>query len=434
MYWGTSRFRAVLSALLRGPGPREIIVRAKGRVTYIPLSAAGQLALIFVIGVFGAWIGHASFSYFELRRVIEGKDQEIARAGEHTQKLLARMSDMRSQFSDVAGTLDRNHRDLVNLLNQNHALKREIGDVEQNLRASETGRAEGQGRRRTLSRRLARIKADMQQVDKRNRNLAGNLDTTRTRLIDAIAARSRMDTQRRSLKNQVEGLDRRLARLRNNQKNLLKRVTATATRDLKRAERVIARAGLNVKKLLRRVNSDAYGRGGPFIPADLGAARGFDDSVAIFDRHAEILRDVRGLLRRLPLAKPLGKYRVSSRFGRRRDPINRKWARHEGVDLSGRLRSPVMATAPGKVVYAGWKGRYGRLVTIDHGLGITTSYGHMLRIHVKRGQKVKFGQMIGQLGNSGRSTGAHLHYEILVDGKPVNPIRFMNAGKDVFKR
>ena len=116
-------------------------MRAKGRVTYIPLSSAGQLALIFVIGVFGAWIGHASFSYFELRRVIEGKDQEIARAGEQTQKLLARMSDMRSQFSDVAGTLDRNHRDLANLLNQNNALMRELGGVEQNLRTSETGRA-----------------------------------------------------------------------------------------------------------------------------------------------------------------------------------------------------------------------------------------------------------------------------------------------------
>ncbi len=72
-------------------------------------------------------------------------------------------------------------------------------------------------------------------------------------------------------------------------------------------------------------------------------------------------------------------------------------------------------------------------MTIDHGLGIRTSYGHLRRIHVKRGQKVKFGQMIGQLGNSGRSTGAHLHYEIIVDGKPVNPARFMKAGKDVFK-
>jgi murein DD-endopeptidase MepM/ murein hydrolase activator NlpD len=343
------------------------------------------------------------------------------------------MSNMRSQFSDVAGTLDRNHRDLVNLLNQNHALKRELGDVEQNLRTSETGRAEGQEQRRTLSRRLARLKTELRQVDKRSRNLTGNLNTTRTRLIDAIAARSRLDTERRSLKNQVEGLDRRLARLTNNQKNLLNRVTATTARDLKRAERVIARVGLSVKKLLRRANSDAYGQGGPFIPADLGASRGFDDSVAIFDRHAGILHDVRGLLRRLPLATPLGKYRVSSRFGRRRDPINRKWARHDGVDLSGRLRSPVMATAPGKVVYAGWKGRYGRLVTIDHGLGIRTSYGHMRRIHVKRGQKVKFGQMIGQLGSSGRSTGAHLHYEIIVDGKPVNPVRFMKAGKDVFK-
>ncbi len=433
MYWGTSRFRAVLNALLRGPGRCEIIVRVRGRVAFIPLSRAGQFALVFAIGAIGAWVGHASFSYFDQRRVIEGKDLEITQAGEHNQKLLAKMSEMRSQFSDVAGTLDRNHRDLVNLLKQNDALKRQLGDVEQNLYTSENKRVEGNRTQTKLSAHLGRIESEKQQVDNRNKRLAGDLSSTRTKLIDSIAERSRVDTARRSLEDQAKGLKRQLAELRKNQQSLFKRVTAKAVRDLKRAERVIAQTGLNVRKLLRRSNGDAYAQGGPFIPATPLASRGYADSVVLFDRHVERLRQVRGLLRRLPLAKPVGKYRVSSRFGRRRDPINKKWARHDGVDLSGKLRTPVLATAPGKIIYAGWKGRYGRLVLIDHGLGIRTRYGHMRQINVKRGQIVKAGDMIGQLGNSGRSTGPHLHYEILVDKKPVNPIKFIKAGKDVYK-
>ncbi len=433
VYLGTSRLRAALGALCRGPGPREIIIRAGGRVSYIPLSRARQFFAILVIGAAGAWIGHASFSYFDLQRIIEGKDRDIVQAGKDNQDLLAKMTEMREQFSDVAGTLDRNHRDLANLLKQNHILRGELSDVGQNLSTSENTLADSRRLRSGLDRQFAGFRAEMKQVEALNRRLVGNLDITKTKLIESIATRSKLDTVRRTLKERVAGLEQRLAQVKSSQDNLLGRVTAKAVKDLKTAERIISRAGLNITRLLRRVDSDAYAQGGPFIAAGRGVSVGFADGVAIFDRHMERLDDVRDVMRRLPLARPLGTYRMASRFGRRRDPINRKWARHDGVDLAGKLRSPVMAPAPGKVIYAGWKGRYGRLITIDHGLGIKTRYGHLRRLHVKRGQTVKIGQMIGQLGNSGRSTGAHLHYEILVDGKPVNPIKFIKAGKDVFK-
>ena len=79
------------------------------------------------------------------------------------------------------------------------------------------------------------------------------------------------------------------------------------------------------------------------------------------------------------------------------------------------------------------EGRLGRTVVIDHGNGIRTRYGHLRRYHVKRGQRVGYRQKIGQLGNSGRSTGPHVHYEILLDGKPVDPMKFLEAGKNVLK-
>ena len=92
-----------------------------------------------------------------------------------------------------------------------------------------------------------------------------------------------------------------------------------------------------------------------------------------------------------------------------------------------------MAPAPGTVVFAGWRGEYGRVVEIDHGNGISTRYAHLRKLLVKKGQEVAHREEFALLGNSGRSTGAHVHYEILVDGKPNDPARFVMAGRNAFK-
>ncbi|MFQ5765541.1 MAG: M23 family metallopeptidase, partial [Rhodospirillales bacterium] len=103
------------------------------------------------------------------------------------------------------------------------------------------------------------------------------------------------------------------------------------------------------------------------------------------------------------------------------------------IDLGGPFKSSVYATAPGVVTYAGWKGKYGKLVEIDHGAGLKTRYGHLHKFFVKKGQKVNFHKKIGLLGSTGRSTGAHLHYEVVFKGRAKNPMKFIRAGKYVFQ-
>ena len=102
---------------------------------------------------------------------------------------------------------------------------------------------------------------------------------------------------------------------------------------------------------------------------------------------------------------------------------------HRGVDLAGTMRSPVFAPAPGVVTKAGRDGANGKMIEIDHGMNIRTRYGHLSRILVKKGQKVEFHDKIALTGSSGRSTGPHLHYEIWVDGRSYDPMRFVNAGR-----
>jgi murein DD-endopeptidase MepM/ murein hydrolase activator NlpD len=131
----------------------------------------------------------------------------------------------------------------------------------------------------------------------------------------------------------------------------------------------------------------------------------------------------------VPSDKPV-KQDVSftSGFGVRSDPFNSGAAMHPGIDLAGSYGTPIYATADGTVRRAGWNsGGYGNLVEIDHGRGITTRYGHMSAIMVSPGQHVTRGQQVGRMGSTGRSTGNHLHYEVRIDGRAVNPIPFMKS-------
>ena len=105
---------------------------------------------------------------------------------------------------------------------------------------------------------------------------------------------------------------------------------------------------------------------------------------------------------------------------------------HAGVDFAGARGTPIYATADGVVTHAGWQSGYGRLVKIQHQFGIETRYAHQSKIRVKVGQRVSRGQRIGDMGNTGRSTGTHLHYEVRVGGKAVNPMIYIKAANDVF--
>ncbi len=115
---------------------------------------------------------------------------------------------------------------------------------------------------------------------------------------------------------------------------------------------------------------------------------------------------------------------LNDRFGIRRDPFGDGYEFHTGVDVEARYGEPVRATADGTVVFAAYRSGYGRLVILDHGNGITTFYGHLSRITVRPGQSVKRGHIVGRAGSTGRSTGPHVHYEVRVNDRPVNPLRF----------
>ena len=196
-------------------------------------------------------------------------------------------------------------------------------------------------------------------------------------------------------------------------------------------------AGMSPDDLLSQVRKGYSGQGGPLSPLTLSTKGPAPSAEEIRANTILTGLDKMNLYRlaafKAPFALPVdGGYRFTSGFGYRRDPKGAGNRMHEGTDLAGAYGTPVNATADGVVVYANWDSGYGRLIKIQHDFGIETRYAHLSQIRVDVGQRVSRGDRIGDMGNSGRSTGTHLHYEIRFGGKAVNPMTFIKAARDVF--
>jgi len=190
-------------------------------------------------------------------------------------------------------------------------------------------------------------------------------------------------------------------------------------------------AGMNTDDMINTVRRGYAGLGGPGLPLSFptGGEEPTEDAIRatkILNR-LDRLNLYRIAAEKAPFAMPLkGSYRFTSGFGMR-------WGRmHSGSDFAGPHGSPIYATAEGVVTKAGWQSAYGRLIKIQHAFGIETRYAHLSRIRVKEGERVSRGQRIGDMGNTGRSTGTHLHYEVRVNGRAINPMIYIKAARNVF--
>ena len=201
--------------------------------------------------------------------------------------------------------------------------------------------------------------------------------------------------------------------------------------------------GLSADRLLTALDGPTAGTGGPEVdikfPSPISEATAAvldEDNGDDFGSVVQAVSRLDGLresLRSMPLGKPVTDYYISSPFGKRRDPFSGRWAYHSGVDMAGYWKEPVHATVAGVVTFVGRHGPYGNMVEIDHGNGFKTRYGHLYATKVQKGEHVARGQLVGLMGNTGRSTGTHLHYEIWFKDKLQNPLKFFRAASYVIQ-
>ncbi len=369
----------------------------------------------------------------------------------------------RSEIADARARLNRRlsgaQADLRAARDSNLQLQGVIGELRGKLAAAETQVADLSELRELMKADIRRLRGEVDSAMTREAKQQRRLAALKAELRQAVARGDGLRDERDRMAAQLVASFTEMGQLRAAHQALLERLDERTARSISALETALSMTGVDFEPLiaevetslrqarLESVGEEASALGGPYLPAGFSGAALPSGLAGPPDPHADRLAATYSLLdQRLdrwdaiktlfeaaPVAAPMRQYRLTSGFGLRDDPLNKKKSRHEGLDLVGGWREPILATAPGKVTLAGWNGAYGRMVEIDHGHGFKTRFAHMRRVDVEVGDMVSFGEQLGQMGNSGRSTGAHLHYEILFNGKPYDPAKFLKAGRHVFK-
>jgi murein DD-endopeptidase MepM/ murein hydrolase activator NlpD len=204
--------------------------------------------------------------------------------------------------------------------------------------------------------------------------------------------------------------------------------------------RMLKSTGLDPELIIPSVERALEASGGPFMPYPADPKVAAEEAEEADRKFNLLVSDVEGgrlieaAIGQIPFAQPVvddGRY--TSKFGGRRDPINGQWAMHSGLDYAAPEGTAILATADGVVVEAGSNSGYGEMVQIRHEFGVETVYAHLNQIRVEVGERVQRGARIGDMGSTGRSTGSHLHYEVRLNGAALNPMKFIEAGRDVYQ-
>ena len=286
--------------------------------------------------------------------------------------------------------------------------------------------------------------AELQAVTGNVSTAAGNAEETETTLdylnaaLDStISQRDAMQLETLEMQDQVKDLKHQARLTDERNQRIFGRLEEAVTVSISPLEKMFENIGMSTDKLLEDVKSGYSGTGGPLTPLSVSTKGQPEDQTSLQANRLLAEMDKINLLRiaseRTPLVLPVRtSYRLTSGYGWRRHPISGKGRMHEGTDFASSSGTPIYATADGVVVFAGWANGYGKVVKIQHALGFETRFGHLSKIKVQKGQRVSRGDRIGDMGSTGRSTGPHLHYEIRVGGKAVNPMTYIKAARNVF--
>ncbi len=410
------------------PPPRQMLVREG--VRYVPHSPRRQLGFA-AAGFFGlAALLVIVFAYLMQSSRVDELSVALAESQASNQFLLQSMKVREGNPDSLAQDLENDIAAVTKLSEQTRAFQDDVAAAQSRSRnASADDRAKLAAMQDAASRQVQELDTALRTMQGRGSRLKSSLA--------GIEAGSQIQPAS-SAKGQtvitIDDLDRRMASLQSSQKELMARLADSASVNIGRAERAIRVSGIDLDKLLGDMTNRKGARGGPFVPlapeaytaASVPGDAGNADAGKI-DR----LETLQRILKAMPLATPMKNYEIVSGYGVRSDPFTGRPAMHYGLDFIGSSGSAIRATAPGEVVYTGWKAAYGKTVEIDHGMGFRTRYAHLNKIAVRRGQEIKTGDIVGEMGSTGRSTGAHLHYEVLYNDEARDPMRFIRAGAHI---
>lgn len=359
---------------------REFIMRSEGHVRYLRISSRLQMtAAGIVAGLLFAWV--STIAGVAIASMLERREAAF---------LLHREAKVTSAESRIA------------------AYRKDVDAVAEDL-----------GRRQAFIEEMVRTHVGDLPTDAKAGETVSDSSAEASKTVDKVSARMPEAAP--------------LAQVEARQLAFAERLTRLADRRSAAAAAALRKLGLNPDRVLALLE-DRNAMGGPLIALRSEAGATVDPRFRRLGLSLARMEALQRGLQGVPQVVPAAGTHITSGFGYRADPFAGSPAFHAGLDFKGPTGAPIYAAARGKVAFVGRHAGYGKLVEVDHGNGLRTRYAHMSEFRTRIGEAVSAGQVIGAVGSTGRSTGPHLHFEVRLHGRPVNPRPFLEVAPDVVEK
>jgi len=423
---------------------RRVFLKSDNDTRFIRLRPGTQLVAFAGCSALVAWAIVAT-AVILMDSIGSGNFREQAKRDQNTYQ---------ARLNDLSGQRDTRATEALAAQERFNAALKQISAMQSELLQSETRRRELETGIEVIQTTLRNTMKDRETARTQLADLQGSLDNGGSGLVQTASNSAPMDFLAEALSRtakerdqvildaqdallQADEMQQKIALMQDQNDTIFRQLEEAMTVSVAPLDKMFRNAGMPTDRILATVRRGYSGQGGPLAPLSF-TTRGEEPTTDTL-RANRLLNQMDRLnlyriaAQKAPFASPLkSAFRFTSQFGYRRDPKTGGRRMHSGVDFAAGLGTPLYSTADGVVTHAGWSSGYGRLVKIQHEFGIETRYAHLSRFGVKVGQRVSRGQRIGDMGASGRVTGVHLHYEVRVGGKAVNPMIYIKAANDVF--
>ena len=421
---------------------RRVFLRSDTDTRFIRLRPASQLIAFTGASAVVAWAIIAT-AILLMDSIGAGNFREQAKRDQRTYEArlnaLSSERDLRAQeahaaqerFNSALEQISIMQSELLALETRRREMETGIGVIQSTLRRTMKDRDKARTEAEALTTAIAENNGGNGTVATVEGSGSSTLDFLSAALAQTAQERDQITENAQDALLHAEEMAQRIAVMQDQNDAIFRQLEDAMTISVEPLDKMFRAAGMNTDSLLSSVRQGYSGQGGPMTPISF-STRGGDPSPDA-ERANSLLNQMDRLnlyriaAQKAPFAVPVkSAFRYTSGFGMR-------WgSMHNGSDFAAPHGTPIYSTADGVITHAGWQSGYGRLVKIKHAFGIETRYAHMSKIHVEKGQRVSRGQRIGDIGSTGRSTGTHLHYEVRVNGKAVNPMIYIKAARDVF--
>jgi murein DD-endopeptidase MepM/ murein hydrolase activator NlpD len=424
---------------------RRVFLKSDTDTRFIRLRSETQLVAVAGITLFTAWSIVAT-AIVLMDSIGSGNFRELAKRDQQT---------YRERLNAISAERDARAEEALAAQERFNAALTQISIMQSELLASETRRRELETgieviqstlrdtmtERDQARRELAALKQETSSENTAPAVIASaatQMELMAAALDDTAAERDQIRADAETALDERDALELELQLMDERNDQIFRQLEEAVAVSVTPLDKMFRSAGMPTDRILEQVRRGYNGQGGPLEPLAMSTRgeqptpeeRRANSILAKLDQ----LNLYRLAAEQAPFATPvnLSQVRQSSGFGYRRDPKTGGRRLHKGADFAGRTGTDILATADGVVTHAGWQSGYGKMVTIRHAFGIETRYAHNSKLRVKVGQRVSRGDHIADMGNTGRSTGTHLHYEVRVNGQPVNPMIYIKAARNVF--